>query len=55
MRSSLAALGDGNWKMGEGGVVKKVPTTGDDDQVLLEHYARTFYFPISFPVTDSPI
>ncbi|KAL0062598.1 exocyst complex component exo70 [Marasmius tenuissimus] len=34
----LTALGDGNWKMGEGMQVSKARAGGTDEQVLLEHY-----------------
>ncbi|KAG7097952.1 hypothetical protein E1B28_005263 [Marasmius oreades] len=34
----LTALGDGNWKMGEGMQVAKPKPGGTDEQVLLEHY-----------------
>ncbi|KAF9261301.1 hypothetical protein L218DRAFT_961600 [Marasmius fiardii PR-910] len=34
----LTALGDGNWKMGEGMQVTKSRPGGTDEQILLEHY-----------------
>lgn len=37
--SALMALGDGNWKMGEGVQVGKTAKLGDSDEVvILEHY-----------------
>ncbi|KAH8813634.1 exocyst complex component, exo70 subunit [Flagelloscypha sp. PMI_526] len=37
--SALLALGDGNWKMGEGVAVSKGPKLGEgDEQIILEHF-----------------
>lgn len=45
VESALYALGDGNWKMGEGIVVpvgKGNKDGGEDDSTITEHFIRTF-------------
>ena len=44
----LTALGDGNWKMGEGMSVTKARAGGMDEQVLLEHYVCELYHGVYF-------
>ena len=40
--SALVALGDGNWKMGEGIQVGKGSKVGEiDEHVITEHFIRT--------------
>jgi hypothetical protein len=43
--SALLALGDGNWKMGEGVQVGMASKLGDgDEQVIIEHFICTFLY-----------
>jgi exocyst complex component 7 len=45
---ALRALGDGNWRMGEGVAVAKVPKLGEGDEgQILEHYVCAYI--INFP------
>lgn len=46
--SALLALGDGNWKMGEGVQVGKSSKGGDVDEiVILEHFLCKLFMPSS--------
>ena len=43
--SALVALGDGNWRMGEGIQVGKASKGGEtDEQVVTEHFIRVSFF-----------
>lgn len=44
--AALIALGDGNWKMGEGttlGPKTAKPLSSGDESIILQHYICTYY------------
>ena len=50
--SALSALGDGNWKMGDGKRVGKIPKPDPaevNEKVLIQHFVCAFAFPLPFP------
>jgi exocyst complex component 7 len=46
--AALTALGDGNWKMGEGVSVQKSKLGEGDEAVILEHYVCAYEVSTSF-------
>ena len=53
--SALLALGDGNWRMGEGTQVGKTKPTEVDEKTVLEHFTCTFLSSLFLhsPTTDT--
>jgi exocyst complex protein 7 len=54
--SALLALGDGNWKMGEGVQVGKSVKGGEvDENVILEHFLCMYFIQFVFQTSIDPI